>query len=280
MKQYYFFFLLFYSTFAVNGQETKIPVFPVLFENTITYYNASIEVDSNVIHLGSQQQFGAFSQNTLIYGFGTITHNSNALGVAFISEKEGTLISENRIKGTYIKKILLSANTSLNASVQVGLINTSLGATRSTAGASTWAPDLDIGWQLQSKNTILSSSINQLSNSIVTPLSQSAIFKRFYTIYFSQQIDLSPTSLIHIYAQNIILQHSKDKRGLKIDYITNDIFSTGIGINTNGYLFSIGFPKLIIYDQKFRLKIGYNHPSFSRISSNFQPFQLHISYSL
>ena len=89
---------------------------------------------------------------------------NNGIGASLYSFQEGQLILENRLKGSYWKKIDLNDKIIIVAGGQVGLINTSIKATKSTAGSNDWTPNLDFGLTFKTKTSVVAVSINQLSN--------------------------------------------------------------------------------------------------------------------
>ena len=94
----------------VKAQGVKLVSPTVLFEEVYAYNNASYLETADGIHLGNQSQFGAFSEIKLFYGFGSYAFGNNktqGLGLAIYSLQEGPLISENRLKASFWKKIKL-----------------------------------------------------------------------------------------------------------------------------------------------------------------------------
>ena len=271
--------LFWYSETTAQGIKTTTSM--VLFEQFAAYNNASLLEKNDALHLGSQGQFGAFSAIRTIYGFGSCSFGSksnNGLGIAFYSFQEGELISENRVKLSYWKRIELNKTTQLISGGQAGLINTAYDATRSTAGANTFTPNFDFGVTLRKNNTSISASINQLSNASASPLTQTAVYKSFYTVLISQKIDLNEQYTADFYGYYHVIPNFQTTLEAKTNITHNELFQVGIGAGTNGVLFSCGIIELDSVLLPFGLTFGYRIPLSSSTLSAFQPYQIHLSY--
>ena len=278
---YSYLFCLIAISFNLFAQGIKIEQPTVLFEDFIAYSNASQLETLNGIVLGNQSQFGAFSEIKLFYTYGSMEigkSKNNGIGASLYSFQEGQLILENRLKGSYWKKIDLNDKIIIVAGGQVGLINTSIKATKSTAGSNDWTPNLDFGLTFKTKTSVVAVSINQLSNAEAKPLTQIIRFQKFYTLFLSQKIKCNKNIYCTILGNVVAVRGLEDIYNLKSDFDFGDHFSAGIGIGSNGLLTSIGLNSIDILGQKLSLKFGYQYSFFKSVSSALQPLHIHIKY--
>lgn len=278
-------FLFVLSSFLVltlcNGQGLKKPSSFVLFEDMNAYFNAALLEGNNQITLGSQNRLGAFSEIRELYAIGSASvfkNKTHGLGFALFSEQEGQLITENRLKVSYWKSIQLNPKLHLVFGGQLGLINTSLKGTFSTAGADTWSPDIDFGFKLKTKNIEIGSSVNQIGNLLVQPLSQQILFKQFYSFYAKYTFPINESIDLENYAASYLFINPSYH--LKSQLVFNKAYGVGAGIGNQGFLISAFYKTDKILNNFLEIKMAYQNPINEFYSSIFQVFQIQLSYEL
>jgi hypothetical protein len=268
------------STTLCCAQGIKTPSSSVLFERIAPYSNPSLNRNKSSVAIGTENQIGPFSEIRMFYGFGNLLLKKNKhIGFALYSMQEGPLISENRIKANYVYKLKLGREVFLKAAGQFELINISLGATPSTAGANSYTPSLDFGFNLIHKTSNLGISMNQLNNAEASPLSQLTVFKRFFDIYGLHKIDLLNRNFIDINLHSRLLQKDNNIYEGKASYIYQENYSIGIGASNYGLIASIGLVAFPLGKNNADLLLGYRHPTFNATNSSFQPFHIHLGYT-
>ena len=284
MKIQLIYIVLLSPLFLLNkaiAQGVKTPIQLVLFEKLEGFNNAALLENKDAAHIGTQGQFGAFSEIRTIYGLGSYSlgpDKNHGLGLSIYSFQEGELIAENRVKLIYWKKIKLNDKTDLVAGGQAGLINASYKATRSTAGANAYTPTYNFGLSLKNETTSLALAINQLSNSSNKPLTQVNYYKAFYTFLFSKQFELNESIDISFHLHSKISAFEKSIQGkINLEYLK--AYQVGLGYGTNGLLLSASITEIQALDFPIGLNFGYRIPLSSKGPNTFQPYQLDISYS-
>lgn len=284
MKIQLIYIVLLLPLFLLNkviAQGVKSPTKLVLFENMEGFNNAALLEKKDAAHIGTQGQFGAFSEIRTIYGLGSYSlgpDKNYGLGLSIYSFQEGELIAENRVKLIYWKKIKLNDKTDLVAGGQAGLINASYKATRSTAGANAYTPTYNFGLSLKNETTSLALAINQLSNSSNEPLTQINYYKAFYTILLSKRYEINERIDISFHVHSNYSSFEKSTQG-KINFDYLKAYQVGLGYGTNGLLLSAGITEIEELDFPIGINFGYRIPLSSKETNAFQPYQLNLSYT-
>lgn len=263
------------------AQGVKAPPINLIVDDLNAYYNASQLSNGQNLQLGGYNLLGAFSEIRNIYAFGYLSPKDNhqhGIGLAALSEQEGPLITDNRLKASYWKKINLNEKWLLIGGAQAGVVNSSIEGTTSTPSTNEWSPDLDIGFTLQNEQTSLGLSINQIANSKVIPLSQSVIYKRFFTALLRQRFQLSTFKYLNLVHHSAYFSGIKNLYDFKVELELVDKFQSSITMGNRGLIFSGGVWLNTSIKHQFGLQFAYHHPTYSNLPNTYQSIQVHLTF--
>jgi len=275
-----FVFFLFHSSLKIMGQGIRLPSQTVLFDQFSPYFNAALQENHQGLKAGTQVQTGAFSDFRQFYFLGSIAlgkKKTNGIGLSFYSTQEGELISENRLKGSYWAKIKLNEKVSVIAGGELGLINLSLGATRSTPGSNSFSPDLDLGLAVEIEDFTFSASFNQIGSLSTIPLTQEISFQNFTTLFAEYYFTLNPYFDLNLYSYSFLIPNVNNQYQGKALLGYKETFYGGIDLGSNGLGSSFTWRGLP-FDKKIGISFAVQFPVFTSETSFFRPIQIHLDY--
>lgn len=256
----------------------------VLEEVSSVTINPSLLESNQGVFIGNQSFFGSFSDVRGFYGFGNVAlgkDEKSGIGALARARQEGELIGEYRLKMNYWRKTAINKKLVLIAGIQFGAVNTVLKPTRSTAGGSAWAPDLDIGLTLQLKKHELSLGSSQMTNSTVQPLSQKINFKRYFSASTASELFSRGEYKLSINTFGQIIHGLQDVYRVKALFSWREQLDVGIGVGTDGLRFSLMLPSINVSKQGgVVVGVGFQVPISNSVAPSYQPFQIHLGYKL
>lgn len=268
----------------INGQLIRTPENLTLFEKLEPYYAPSLYQKSPKLVIGSQGQTGAFSEFRQFYGYGGVHLNQNkSNGIAFgiFVSQEGMLISENRVDISYWNALKLSRKWNLSLSGKLGAINQNLGATKSTAGANSFSPNIGISVALSNEKTSISIALNQIGNFSVRPLMQEILYSQFLTSQITHTFLLSPDLNMNLFGNIRLAKNINQIAQAKMEFEFKEMIKPGAGINTSGIILSFSWDKIPLLGHDLEATFSSQIGLFRSLTpSSTSPYQIHLRYNL
>ena len=263
--------------------------YPIEFGQFMNSYllNNPASITSNEkinLNTGLLQYIGPFKGIRTFYG--TFTYKlekkyTHDLGINFISDQEGELISRNFIYSRYAIQIPLNQNYILSTGATLGLANYAFsGSTPNSIGADTRI-DGNLGLWLKNKNFNIGFAINQFTNSSISPIEEKFSLSTFSTINADYKHSFNPYLNLKGYFINKIYSKSLLRTELVIHLEHYNSFIWGSGYKHNrGLTFYIGINKIPILDDKFHFMFSYFIPTFENQANRYNYLELNLSYSI
>lgn len=159
-----------------------------------TLVNPAAQVKSTLEFKGNYHAFlGSFSDvNHTLLLINYKLKESRAIGGYFANEKTSDFFSRTRLYLSYQEQIELSKNTILSAGIKIGAVNFVMEPVGFTTGGSDWGADLSAGLELATTNFTLGVAAHQLPNTILQPILFEFELNRFFDLYSSYVITLTP----------------------------------------------------------------------------------------
>ncbi len=277
----------------VRSTAQTIPVLPVQFTHffkTYTFVNpASIGISAPLeIMVGDKALTGAFAGVQTLYvnanvqlSKDSVNSAKHVVGLSFENDKEGTYINRSRAALLYAVHVPLNERLTLSSGTAIGFVNHFFSASNINPGGSDLAPNIDLGIWLRGKRFNVGISGNQLIPFKMTPIEQTYVLSRHYTLVLdrtvalSRHLNLTPTALWRLEGLN------KKNIDLGLVSLIHETLIVAISYKYQKALaFSAGLEKIKIGNQIFRLLFSYNSPVGKKLYYNPQSYDVLLSYVL
>ncbi|MFT6715635.1 MAG: hypothetical protein ACJA0Q_000262 [Saprospiraceae bacterium] len=210
----------------------------------------------------------------------------SVIGCQFMGDKEGFLIRRNRFLASYARHLKMSSTFNVAGGLALGFYNFLIKGDGSYQGSSAFAFDAAFLLKVYSGHSNFQFSVNQATNSSITPVQQDIILGRSYNLFAShrfvvgRQLEITP---------NVMNRYSKEQSaplsgylfGGGSQFLFSSIFMTGLNYeHKNGFNFSAGFKKIKILNSELEFDLSYFVPNSTNTGSNIQTFELFVRYLL
>lgn len=209
----------------------------------------------------------------------TIMHQR--LGLKFVNELEGEFISSPKWYINYLWSRQIFKSLRLTASANIGRANITYHATSVSGTYTAGGWDGGIGLAFSGKKYTAAIGLDQIFNSIITPLNYSLKWKRYPNFYLERNFQLSQSAQIDIYFHASLLTTYPNRYDAGIQLL----LSQKVNISINYYLnnavaFNLGLQNLSWNKHHVSLLLTYSFPFSNQVKINIQSFELGLHYNL
>lgn len=238
------------------------------------------------LRIGEQTNAGYYSRIRTVCALSEIAFkiksrkSHHALGLSFLSNKEGNLLSFTRAYIQYAYHLAISNDWKLAAGASTGFLNLSIDQTATSGSVSSFAPDGSLGLYLYRDKEKIGVSAGQVLNKSIRVITEQIPIQRFYTFFYSRDLLLSPSAKL---IPSLIF--SLRKEGLTADInasvLLQDVFFFGISYRyQRGSAYFIGIRNLAFLGGHNDLTVSYNAPWPAANLGNIQTFELVFAYKI
>jgi len=282
--------VLFLFAFGVVSAQNSNK-YPVRFSQYFSYLPiispSSVPSDSKLdLSSGQQNYMGPFSMVRTLFATANATfkngnENNHGIGLLFLSEKEGALLSLNRVYLQYAYVHRLSSNLSISVGVKAGMAKFTAEQTASSMSLSSVVPDGAVSIELRGGESRFGVCINQLLNSKLKADVQYLILKRYASFYGSKKKDLSPSvTFVLSYALRITSPPTING-DITPAILLKDRVIAGLGYGNGfgrGLSLFLGVKNLDLFGGRFSTLISYNSPYLSSTLANIQTVEVSVNF--
>jgi type IX secretion system PorP/SprF family membrane protein len=287
MKYFYCPVLILISLSNVKAQHTEsIPVQFGQFFNAYSLINpASCGSKGDVeLEMGRQGHVGWKNISTS-YASGSLRiksykkrNNFQVLGLSFVRDREGEFLKRSKAYVTYGWHTRLTRQLSIGAGASAGLFSYLVSGSNASVAGSDQAPDGSIGLWLYHQRYYFGASANQVFNSKLTPLQETARLMPHYNVTggysfkVSRAFSVNPKTVVR-YTPGYDVNLDVAAVG-----VVDEVISAGANYMYNkGLVCLLGLEKLKVKKGRFRCMFSYAIPVGS-IASNMQKYELTLNY--
>jgi type IX secretion system PorP/SprF family membrane protein len=243
------------------------------------------------VYIDYKSLTGVFSQVRTFYGSANFrisektnnrtSQNKQVLGATLFGDKEGDFFGKTRAYVNYAYHLGLKKNLFLSAGISAGIVSYSYKSSTASAGGSTNGFAGNVGLWLYSDKMHLGISSIDVTNQKLKPIDATVILSRFYTTTFDYSISLNRKIKI-VPTTEIIIYGSKYNRVNIGGYaLINNILSTGFLFKINqGYVFTVGFENLKIFQGKTNFFFSYKVPTSKSNQLPVSAIEITMNYLL
>ncbi len=289
IKKYLFSLFLFSQAGYLFSQTTL--QYPISFSQFFNQYSiinpAATAADAKfTFRSGEQVHSGYFSRVRSFYASGEYSFKKdlklarNALGLSFMNNVEGSILSFNRTYLQYAYYLPLSEQLTVSAGAALGFVNFHADQTSTSGSVSSFAPDASIGLMLSSKQHRFGISSGQIFNKSILVVTEQIPISRFYRFYYTDRFFISPV-VSFLPAVLYTLRKEGGNIDLNASFLIRDLVAAGISYRYRlGTSYFFGFKDFNFMKGKTNLMFSYNAPWPSGVLGNVQSFEITLSYSL
>jgi hypothetical protein len=240
-------------------------------------------------HRRNTNDFGGVTTSifSLQYKLGKNTKKGHSvIGCQLMGDKEGFLIRRNRFLGSYAKHLKMSSTFNVAGGLALGFYNFLIKGDGTYEGSSAFAFDAAFLLKLYTDHFNVQLSVNQATNSNITPVTQEIILARTFNLFASHrfvvnhQLEITPN-----FMNRYSIEDSSPLSGYLFgggsQFLFSSIFMTGLNYeHKNGFNFSAGFKKIKILNSELEFDLSYFVPNSTNKGSNIQTFELFVRYLL
>jgi len=221
------------------------------------------------------------------YRIGSEENSTNhVVGLQIISDKEGFLLSRNRVAATYANHLNINQSYKLAAGVNAGFYNFAIKATENTGGFSSYAFDGSINLKLYNSRTQLGLSLNQFTNAQIAPVFTEMILQRHINLYAQHKFEVNeavvvtPTLYTRYSAKNISVYSGLALAGAVQVLVKNRVMA-GVSTETrNGSFIYLGLEHIEIGESNLGIDFSYFLPYAGNQRMNVQLFEVFLTYDI
>ncbi len=152
--------------------------------------------EESEVSFGLQLHPGAFSnfRNSYLSSYISLakdTDKKQFSGFMIKNESEGKLLNRTYYYAQYLITIPISKSYTLGSGIQIGAASIIFQNTTITPGSSSFAPDANIGFSLNSENRTIAIGFNQIMKSTLLHPGQTSVLNRFVTVMVDQSTKFS-----------------------------------------------------------------------------------------
>ncbi len=209
------------------------------------------------------------------------SQNKQILGATLFGDKEGDFFGRTRGYLNYAYHLGLRKNLVLSAGVSAGIVSYAYKSSTASAGGSSNGFTGNAGLWLYSDKMHLGISSLDLTNQRLKPINAPVLLSRFYIATFDYSIALSRTINIVPEAELIIYGSNYNRINAGAYVILQNTVSAGFLYKLNqGYVFTVGFENVKLFQGKTNLFFSYKVPSATANQLPVSSFEITMNYLL
>jgi type IX secretion system PorP/SprF family membrane protein len=209
------------------------------------------------------------------------SHNKHIAGIMLFGDKEGDFFGRTRAYANYAYHIGLRKNLFLSAGISAGLVSYAYKSSTASAGGSANGLTGNIGLWLYNEKMHLGVSSIDIPNVKLNPIGTPVLLSRFYTFTFDYKLPFNRSLSIVPQAELLVYGKKYNRVNAGAYLLLQNSISAGILYKLyQGYVFTIGFENVKIFQGKTNFFFSYKVPTTSATQLAVSSFEIVMSYQL
>ncbi len=282
-----FAFLIFFFPAVRNAYAQFNELLPVRFslftENYPLLNPALINMeDPRSLNTGTQITAGGFDRVYSFYLNGAFTlfpaqKPNQRLGVSFMGDWEGELISRSWFQLMYSIEVPLSSKVKIGTGAHIGLMNYLVKSTNVSAGGSDLAPLLSVGLKIRDDRGHFGIAFNQANRATVTPIEQPIRLNRHINLTATYEFQVSRMFVITPAVWFRWLESDFREYTFSVEGLLDDVFVfQAVWLYERNLTFGVGVKNTRLGRVNLALKFSYTVPFGEEVFDQFNLYEAHV----
>jgi type IX secretion system PorP/SprF family membrane protein len=209
------------------------------------------------------------------------SQNKQVIGGTLFGDKEGDFFGKTRAYVNYAYHLGLRENLFLSAGISAGLVSYSYKSSTASAGGSANGFAGNAGLWLYNQKMHLGISSLDITNQRLKPINATVLLSRFYTVTFdysfpiNRNFNLVPQVELLVYGK----QYNRINAGAYV-LIQNSLSAGMLYKLYQGYVFTVGFENVLLFQGKTNFFFSYKVPSSNANQLPVSAFEITMNYLL
>jgi type IX secretion system PorP/SprF family membrane protein len=209
------------------------------------------------------------------------SQNKQILGATLFGDKEGDFFGKTRAYLNYAYHLGLRENLFLSAGISAGLVSYSYKSSTASAGGSANGFTGNAGLWLYNQKMHLGISSIDFTNQRLKPINATVLLSRFYTVTFDYSFPINRNFSLVPQAELIVYGNKYNRINAGAYVLIQNSVSAGMLYKLyQGYVFTIGFENISLFQGKTNFFFSYKVPSSNANQFPVSAFEITMNYLL